>query len=133
MEAIEFPARKAQYGIVSGRQGPRGRKNKMKTTILTFALALATIPLTFAAAQTPAPAATGAAAKTAATATAKTHRKHHKKGVKNTVQTPAASTVPAGLFAWRGTSCKRRPRQLTASLPAKSPVRAYPGPKRILS
>ena len=67
----------------------------MKTTILTFALALATVPMTFAAAQTPAPAATGAAAKPAATATAKTHRKHHKKGVKNTVKTPAASTVPA--------------------------------------
>ena len=34
----------------------------MKTTILTFALALSTMPLTFAATQTPAPDTTGAAA-----------------------------------------------------------------------
>jgi len=68
----------------------------MKTTILTFALALATMPLTFAATQTPAPDTTGAAAsKPAATATAKTMRKHHKKAVKKTVKTPAASSVPA--------------------------------------
>src|ERR1035437_6889133 len=50
----------------------------------------------FAATQTPAPATTGAAAsKPAATATAKTTRKHHKKAVKKTVKTPAASAVPA--------------------------------------
>jgi len=68
----------------------------MKTTILTFALALATMPLTFAATQTPAPDTTGAAAsKPAATATAKTTRKHHKKAVKKTVKTPAVSAVPA--------------------------------------
>ena len=67
----------------------------MKTTILTFALALATMPLTFAAAQTPAPAATGAAAKPAVTAKAKTGRKHHKKAVKKIAKTPAVSTVPA--------------------------------------
>ena len=62
----------------------------MKTTILTFALALATMPLTFAK-QTPAP----ADSKPAATTTAKPAKKHHKKGVKKTVKTPAASTTPA--------------------------------------
>ena len=65
----------------------------MKTTILTFALALATMPLTFAA-QTPAPKAPAApeASKPAAAATTK---KHHKKAAKKTVKTPAASTAPA--------------------------------------
>jgi len=70
----------------------------MKTTILTIALALATMPLTFAA-QTPAPAAPApAASKPAATAAVKT-KKHHVKKVKKTVntsaKTPAASTTPA--------------------------------------
>ena len=60
----------------------------MKTTILTFALALAAMPLTFAATQTPAD------SKPAATATPKTHKKHHQKANKN-VKTPAASTTPA--------------------------------------
>ena len=68
----------------------------MKTTILTFALALATMPLTFAAAQTPASAATGAtASKPAVTTAAKTTKKHHKKGIKKTVKTVPASTAPA--------------------------------------
>ena len=62
----------------------------MKTTILTFALALAAVPLTFAATQTPAP----ADSKPAATATPKTHKKHHQKAAK-TPKTPAASTTPA--------------------------------------
>jgi hypothetical protein len=62
----------------------------MKTTILTFALALATMPLTFAATQTPAP----ADSKPAATAPAKATKKHAKKAVKKTVKAPAASTVP---------------------------------------
>ena len=62
----------------------------MKTTILTFALALAAMPLTFAATQTPAP----ADSKPAATATPKTHKRHHQKANKN-VKTPAASTTPA--------------------------------------
>ena len=62
----------------------------MKTTILTFALALAAMPLTFAATQTPAP----ADSKPAATATPKTHKKHHQKANKN-VKTPAASTTLA--------------------------------------
>ena len=61
----------------------------MKTTILTFALALATMPLTFAATQTPAPADSKPAA------TAKAPKKHHKKAAKNTVKTPAASATPA--------------------------------------
>ena len=62
----------------------------MKTTILTFALALATMPLTFAQTQTPAP----ADSKPAATATPKTHKKHHQKANTN-VKTPAASTTLA--------------------------------------
>jgi hypothetical protein len=68
----------------------------MKTPILTFALALATMPLTFAQTPAPAPAAPApAASKPAATAPAKTTKKHHKKAVKNTVKTPAASAAPA--------------------------------------
>jgi len=63
----------------------------MKTTILSFALALATMPLTFAATQTPAPADSKPAAATSVKAT----RKHHKKGVKKTVKTPSASSTPA--------------------------------------
>jgi hypothetical protein len=75
----------------------------MKTTILTIALALATMPLTFAA-QTPAPAATS---KPAVAAPVKTTKKHHVKAaaktpktvktVKNVknVKTAPASTVPA--------------------------------------
>jgi hypothetical protein len=63
----------------------------MKTTILTIALGLAALPLTFA--QTPAPAAP-TTDKPAATATAKT-RKHSKKAVKKTVKTPAVSATPA--------------------------------------
>src|ERR1017187_9603859 len=81
MQAIEFPGHKAQYGIVSGRQGPRGRKNKMKTTILTIALALATMPLTFAA-QTPAPTAPAATSKPAVAAPVKT-KKHHVKAAED--------------------------------------------------
>ena len=61
----------------------------MKTTILTFALALAAVPLTFAATQTPAP----ADSKPAAAATPKTHKKHHQKTAK-TPKTPAAATTP---------------------------------------
>jgi hypothetical protein len=61
----------------------------MKTTIMTFALALATMPLTFAGAQSPAPAASGAAASKPA-ATVKTTKKHAKKAVKKTVK-PADS------------------------------------------
>ncbi len=60
----------------------------MKTTILTIALALATMPLTFA--QTPAPATSKPAAVKATTT-----KKHHKKGVKKNMKTPAASTTPA--------------------------------------
>jgi hypothetical protein len=63
----------------------------MKTTILTIALALATMPLTFAQTQTPAP----AASKPAVAGTAKTAKKHHKKAANKTVKTPAASTTPA--------------------------------------
>ena len=60
----------------------------MKTTILTFALALATMPLTFAGTQ--APAAPASTSKPAASATAKTTKKHSKKAVKKTVK-PATS------------------------------------------
>jgi hypothetical protein len=38
---------------VSGQESPQGRKENMKTTLLTIGLALATMPLTFAA-QSPA-------------------------------------------------------------------------------
>src|ERR1035438_5973025 len=93
MQAIEFPGHKAQYGIVSGRQGPRGRKNKMKTTILTIALALATMPLTFAA-QTPAPAAPAATSKPAVAAPVKTTKKHHVKAAAKTPQTPQTPKTP---------------------------------------
>ena len=79
----------------------------MKTTILTIALALAIMPLTFAA-QTPAPADTS---KPAVTAPVKT-KKHHVKAAKkvktaktpktvknvktvNTAKTAPASTTPA--------------------------------------
>jgi hypothetical protein len=68
----------------------------MKTTILTFALALATMPLTFA--QTPKPAAPAegsGVSKPAATAAAKTTKKHHKKAVKKTVKPAAATAAPA--------------------------------------
>ena len=64
----------------------------MKTTILTIALGLASLPLTFA--QTPA-APAAPTAKPATTAAVKTHKKHHKSGVKKTVKTPAASLAPA--------------------------------------
>jgi hypothetical protein len=67
----------------------------MKTTILTFALALAAVPLTFAA-QTPAPAAPATASKPAAAATTKTTKKHHKPAVKKNVKTaPASAATPA--------------------------------------
>jgi hypothetical protein len=72
----------------------------MKTTILTIALALATMPLTFAA-QTPAPAAPTAPAATskpAVTAPVKTTKKHHVKAAKKIVKTAKsspASTTPA--------------------------------------
>ena len=74
----------------------------MKTTIMTFALALAAMPLTFAA-QSPAPGtpAAPAASKPAVVETAKTTKKHHTaKTVKaaktpKTAKTPAASTTPA--------------------------------------
>ena len=62
----------------------------MKTTILTFALALATMPLTFATTQTPA---TGAP-DTKPPVTAKVTKKHHKRAAKKTIKTPAASAVP---------------------------------------
>ncbi len=64
----------------------------MKTTILTFALALATMPLTFAATQTPA---APANTKPAAEAPAAKSKKHSKKAVKKTAKTPAASMTPA--------------------------------------
>ena len=69
----------------------------MKTTILTIALALATMPLTFAA-QTPAPVAPTAPAATSKPAVAapvKTTKKHHVKAAKKTVKTVPASAVPA--------------------------------------
>ena len=78
----------------------------MKTTILTIALALATMPLTFAA-QTPAPAAPADTSKPAVAAPVKTTKKHHVKAaaktpktvknVKNVknVKTAPASTTPA--------------------------------------
>ena len=68
----------------------------MKTTMMTFALALASLPLTFAQtpASTPAPAAP-VANKPAATTTTNTTKKHHKKAAKKSVKTPAASTAPA--------------------------------------
>jgi hypothetical protein len=68
----------------------------MKTTILTIALALATMPLTFAA-QTPAPAAPAVTSKPAVTAPVKTTKKHHVKAAKTpkTVKTVPASTTPA--------------------------------------
>ena len=73
----------------------------MKTSILTIALALATMSLTFG--QTPAPAAPAApvansAAKTAAKTT--TTKKHHKKAKKAEKTTGAAvtpSAKPAGV------------------------------------
>jgi hypothetical protein len=68
----------------------------MKTTILTIALAFATMPLTFAA-QTPAPAAPADSSKPAVTAPVKT-KKHHVKAAKKTpktVKTAPASTTPA--------------------------------------
>jgi len=67
----------------------------MKTTILTFALALATMPLTFAAAQTPAVPAAPANTKPAAEAPAAKSKKHSKKAVKKTAKTPDASMTPA--------------------------------------
>ena len=65
----------------------------MKTTILTIALGLASLPLTFA--QTPAAPAATATTKPAATAKVKTHKKHHVKASKKTVKANAASTTPA--------------------------------------
>jgi len=67
----------------------------MKTTILTIALGLATLPLTFAQPQTPAAPAAPVASKPAPTAAATTTKKHHKKGIKKTVKTAPASTTPA--------------------------------------
>ena len=65
----------------------------MKITVMTMALALAGMPLMFAA-QTPAPATSGDT-KPAATATAKTTKKHSKRVVKKSVKTPAAKTSAA--------------------------------------
>jgi len=60
----------------------------MKTTILSFALALAAMPLMFGRAQSPAHAGTSAAAsKPSATA-----KKHHKTSMKKTAK-PAAKTA----------------------------------------
>jgi hypothetical protein len=67
----------------------------MKTTILTIALALATMPLTFAATQTPAPAAPAATSNPAATAPVKTTKRHHHKAAKKTMKMAPASTAPA--------------------------------------
>ena len=65
----------------------------MKTTVMTIALALASVPLTFAA-QTPAPAASGVT-KPAATTTAKTTKKHSKKVAKKAAKTPAKTPAAA--------------------------------------
>ena len=67
----------------------------MKTTILTFALALATMPLTFAQSPAPTPAPAAAATNPAPTAAAKTAKKHHRNAAKKTVKTAPASTTPA--------------------------------------
>ncbi len=70
----------------------------MKTTILTIALGLAALPLTFAKSQTPAPAAPATTAKPAATAPATATKKHHKakKAVKSTDKASAVTaTTPA--------------------------------------
>jgi hypothetical protein len=64
----------------------------MKTTIMTFALALATMPLTFAQAPKPAAPAEGAS-KPAAAATAKTTKKHAKKAVKKTAKPAAGNSL----------------------------------------
>ena len=62
----------------------------MKTTILTIALGLASLPLTFA--QTPA-APAAPATKPAPAAAAQTAKKHHKKTIKkNTTAVPASAT-----------------------------------------
>ena len=65
----------------------------MKTTVLTIALALATMSLMSAKSQTPAPAANGTD-KAPATA-AKTTKKHSKKAVKKAAKTPAAPAAAA--------------------------------------
>ena len=65
----------------------------MKTSLLTIALALATMSLTFG--QTPAPAApvANSAAKTAAKTT--TTKKHHKKAAKKAEKTTGAAVTPS--------------------------------------
>ena len=69
----------------------------MKTTILTIAMGLATMSMTFAQVPTPAPtgAAQPAVTAPAKTSAAKTTKKHHKRAVKKAAKTPAASAVVA--------------------------------------
>jgi hypothetical protein len=65
----------------------------MKTTLMTIALAFATLPLTFAA-QTPAtPPASGSGAPAATTPKVKKHHKTH--AVKPAVKKTSGSTTPA--------------------------------------
>ena len=68
----------------------------MKNTVLTIALGLASLPLTFAAQTAPAPANQTPAAPAAKTATVKKHHKAVKKNVKPAAKTPAApAAAPA--------------------------------------
>jgi len=67
----------------------------MKTSLLTIALAVATMPMIFAKSQVPPPANTGSATKPAVTATKKHTKKPVKKGTSKTNATPAAAAKPA--------------------------------------
>jgi hypothetical protein len=88
-----------QHKIVSGQESPQGRKKKMKKTLLTIGLALATMPLTFAA-QSPAstPAAQSNSGQTA-TAPAKKVKKVKKTkkpaAAANSTATPSNTSAPA--------------------------------------
>jgi hypothetical protein len=90
-----FQTLQAQHGIVAGRKA-RQEKKAMKTSLLTVALAVATMPMMFAKSQVPPPANTGSTAKPAVTTTSKKHiKKSTKKVTPKTSATPAAAAKPA--------------------------------------
>jgi hypothetical protein len=92
VQAIVFTAFLPHHGIVSGHKGPPGRKGTMKKTLLAIGLAVATMPLTFAAQAPSTPAAGNTSAP--ATISAKT-KKHVKKTNKTKKSTTPASSTPA--------------------------------------
>jgi len=104
-----FQTLQAHHGIVAGRKA-RQEKKAMKTSLLTIALAVATMPMMFAKSQAPPPANGAAATKPAVTTTTKKHsKKPVKKVAPKTNATPAAAAKPATTPAAPATPAAAKP------------------------